>query len=83
MYFDQAGISLVEPEAACGINKYSMVPIADDLILAEEAVSTDPFMDYVTLDDTVADCHLPRAPYLSPSANNTPFVNGNPRYQQL
>lgn len=55
MYFDQDTISLVKLEAAYGTNEQAMVLNADDLILAEEAASTDPFMDYVILGDTVAD----------------------------
>lgn len=55
MFFDQDLITLVEQEEPYASNTQDFTDNADDSILGEEAETTDPFIEYVLLGDSVAD----------------------------
>jgi hypothetical protein len=55
MFFDQDLITLVEKEEPYASNTQDITDNADDSILGEEAETTDPFIEYVLLGDSVAD----------------------------
>ncbi|KAH7094656.1 Intradiol ring-cleavage dioxygenase-like protein [Paraphoma chrysanthemicola] len=55
MFFDQDLISLVETEAPYTTNTQELTTNAEDSILAEEAGTVDPFIEYVLLGDKVSD----------------------------
>lgn len=55
LFFDQDLISTVEATTPYSTNTQDLTTNADDSILAEEADSIDPFMEYVFLGDDVTD----------------------------
>ncbi|KAJ5595426.1 uncharacterized protein N7459_001634 [Penicillium hispanicum] len=55
LFFDQDLISSVEKTAPYSTNTQDITTNADDSILAEEADTIDPFMEYVLLGDDISD----------------------------
>jgi protocatechuate 3,4-dioxygenase beta subunit len=55
MFFDQALIAEVDKVEPYVNNEQELTTNADDSILSEEATTTDPFIEYVLLGDSVAD----------------------------
>ncbi|KAL5120190.1 hypothetical protein ACEQ8H_002016 [Pleosporales sp. CAS-2024a] len=55
IFFDQSLIGLVEQEAPYTSNTQTLTENARDFILASEAATTDPFVEYVLLGDNVSD----------------------------
>jgi hypothetical protein len=55
MFFDQSLITLVEEVEPYASNGQELTNNANDSILSEEAATTDPFIEYVFLGDSVAD----------------------------
>ena len=55
MFFDQDLITEVEATSVYAANTQTLTTNAEDSILAEEAETSDPFMTYVLLGDTVED----------------------------
>lgn len=55
LFFDQALIALVETAEPYASNTQDLTLNADDMILAQEANTTDPFVEYVLLGEDVAD----------------------------
>jgi hypothetical protein len=55
MFFDQDLIELVDEVEPYASNEQPLTNNADDSILSEEAATTDPFVEYVLLGDSVAD----------------------------
>jgi hypothetical protein len=55
MFFDQDLIALVDKVEPYASNEQELTSNADDSILSEEAATTDPFIEYVLLGDSVAD----------------------------
>ncbi|KAJ5720350.1 uncharacterized protein N7483_008284 [Penicillium malachiteum] len=55
LFFDQDLISTVEDTSPYSTNTQDLTTNADDSILAEEADTIDPFMEYVFLGDNVSD----------------------------
>ncbi|KAH7389495.1 Intradiol ring-cleavage dioxygenase [Phaeosphaeria sp. MPI-PUGE-AT-0046c] len=55
MFFDQGLITQVEKEAPYTNNRQELTTNAKDGILAQEAKTTDPFIEYVMLGDKISD----------------------------
>jgi hypothetical protein len=55
MFFDQDLIKEVDALEPYASNEQTLTENADDSILSEEAATTDPFVEYVLLGDTVAE----------------------------
>lgn len=55
MFFDQDLITEVEATAVYAANTQALTTNAQDSILSEEAATSDPFMTYVLLGDSVED----------------------------
>ncbi|KAJ2898265.1 hypothetical protein MKZ38_004033 [Zalerion maritima] len=55
MFFDQSLISEVETTSPYSTNTQSLLTNEEDGILGEEAATSDPFMEYVLLGDSVED----------------------------
>lgn len=55
MFFDQSLITEVEATETYSVNTQALTTNAEDSILLQEAATSDPFVEYVLLGDTVED----------------------------
>lgn len=68
LFFDQDLISVVEETSPYSENTQTLTENANDSILADEAATTDPFMEYVLLGDDISDGILA---WIAVGINNT------------